>query len=118
MAIFVPAGFVAAGLLPWLAGAVSGMFFALMSFFSKYLMKRIAVVMAVLGVIVALTTAFFVAIQAVVAVVAPSVPPGISTALGWFLPSQTPTLMGVLFACRILRWTYEWHVKVVQWKLY
>lgn len=118
MAIFVPAGFVASGLLPWLAGAIAGMFFALMRFFSSYLIKKLAVIAAVIVIIVGLTTAFFVAITAVVSVISPVLPPMVTLAASWFLPSQTPTLLGVLFACRILRWAYEWHVKVVQWKLY
>lgn len=118
MALFVPAGFVSSGLLPWLAAAIAGLFFSLMQFFSKYVLKRFAIVLAVIGVTVTLTTGFFVAITSVTSAVVVFVPPEITVAAGWFLPNQTPTLLGLLFTCRLMRWAYEWHVKVVQWKLY
>lgn len=118
MPLFVPAGFVAAGLLPWLAGAIAGLFFALMKFFSHILFRKFAIVAAVLALIVLLTTTFFVAITAAVTVIAPIIPQPVAVAASWFLPSQTNVLIGVIFSAHVLRWTYEWHVKVVQWKLY
>lgn len=118
MALFVPAGFVSSGLMPWLAGAISALFFTLMQFFSKYVLKKFAIVLAVIGLAVTLTTAFFAAINGVASAVVLYIPPQVALAASWFLPAQTSTLLGFLFSARLMRWAYEWHVKVVQWKLY
>lgn len=118
MPLFVPAGFVSTGLMPWLAGAIAALFFTLMQFFSKYLLKKFAVILAVIALVVSLTTGFFLAINGLVSAFVVFIPPQFTVAASWVLPSQTPTLLGFLFTARIIRWTYEWHVKVVQWKLY
>lgn len=118
MPIFVPAGFVVSGLLPWLAGAISGMFFGLMQFFAKFVAKKLAVTLAVVAIMISLTTAFFLAVKSLVSVLSPVFPEYMTTAAGWFLPENTITLLGMIFAARLLRWTYDWHVKIVQMKLY
>lgn len=104
--------------MPYIATLIAGLFGGLFSFFSQYLTKRFALVAVVLTVIAGFVSAFFVAIVGLIGVLQTSVPPEISAAASLVVPDNVPLLVSTALSARVLRWAYEWNVKVIQWRLF
>lgn len=112
MAIPVLAG------IPWLASLLGGLFVAVVGFFAEHLTKRLAIVVAVVVALSALTLAFFAAIVAIIAGVSSLSPPQLSMAMGLIYPHNLNLIIAAVFAARLARWAYEWNVKVLQMRLF
>ena len=112
MAIPVIAG------IPWLAGVIGGLFSAVFSYLSAFLTKRFAIVAAAITVIVGITTAFFAAINALVTGLAIVAPAELSIAAGLVVPSNATACATAYITALIVRWAYQWNVKIVQFKLF
>lgn len=104
--------------IPWLAGTIGGLFTAVFAWFANFLTKRFAVVAAVVAVIVGITTAFLVAINALAAGISVVVPTEVAIAAGLVIPSNASACMSAYFSALVLRWAYNWNVKVIQYKLF
>ena len=89
----------------------------LVSFFFEYLSKRLAIVAAVVAGIAALTGAFFLAISSLIQSVAPLLPPQFNQACSLVVPDNFPALVSIVFSAHVLRFAYEWNVKVLHMKL-
>lgn len=100
----------------WLAGLVANAFAALLVFFGKFFTARLAAVAAMIVAALALTAAFYVAIAGVIGLISPIAPPFFSDALGMFLPSNAKACISAIFSAFVLRWLYDWQVKILSWK--
>ncbi len=112
MAIPVLAG------IPWLAGLIGGLFTALFSYFAKYLSKRFAVTVTVVSILVTVSAAFFVAINALIGGIVVAAPPEVAAVAGMILPSNTEACLTAIATAQLLKWAYVWNVKVIQYKLF
>ena len=102
--------------IPFLASAVGTALAALIGFFGKWLTKKFAVLAAVLTATVAFTAAFLGAIEGLLAGINYAMP-----SLGsWFtfLPSNLSACVGTILAAEVMRWVYDWNVRIIQWKLF
>lgn len=104
-------------LLLWIVPALTGFLTSIFTFFTQFLARRFALSIAAIAVIVSITAAFFLAVKNVISAITPVLPDFVNVAVGWFLPPQAITCISVMFAVRVARWAYEWHVKIVQMKL-
>jgi len=104
--------------IPWLASVIAAGFVAIFSWFLQFMTKRLALVGAAIVVVVALTTGLFAALEALVATIALAMPSEMAVATGLFLPANLTTCISVIVTAHLLRFAYEWNVKIIQWKLF
>ncbi len=102
----------------WLASFLGSVFSALVTFFMSYLSKRIAIVLAVISAIAALTTAFFIAIYALVSTMVAVAPAFVVQAWSLLVPDNLPALVAACLTARVMRWVYDWNVRVIQFRLF
>lgn len=100
----------------WLAGLVANAFAALLVFFGKFFTARMAVVATMIVAALALTAAFYVSIAGVIALISPVAPPFFSDAIGMFLPSNAKACISAILAAYVLRWLYDWQIKILGYK--
>ncbi len=104
--------------LPWLAGILISGFTSLVTFLGTYLTKRIAVITAVVGSLVALLATFTLAANSAISSVLVSYPTG-SLAYGLaMLPSNTDVCIAAIATVRIAGYAYNWGSKIVQLRLF
>lgn len=104
--------------IPWLAAVLGGIFSSLFAYFANFLTKRLAITAAVVAVIVAVTTAFFAAISAIVGGISAAAPAEVSIAAGLVIPSNATFCISSYMSALLLRWAYQWQVRIIQYKLF
>jgi len=103
--------------MPLLAAFIGSVLFAVIEFFAKWLTKRLAILAAVVVGVTAFTAAFVGAMKALVAGIVIAVPAPVVIGASWVLPYNTQACIAVVLAAHVLRWVYDWNVKVIQYKL-
>lgn len=103
--------------LPWLAGLVAGLFSSLFTFFASFVTKRLAITAAAVVLITTLTAGLFAALEALVATLTLVMPTEVSQVGGLVTPSNLTTCISIMVSARLLRYAYDWNVKVIQYKL-
>lgn len=104
--------------LPWLASVLGGMFTAIAVWLSQYLTKRLAFVAAGVALIIGLTATLFAALQALLVGIALSVPTEFAQGISMVLPSNFGTCIAIMVSARMLKFAYDWNVRVIQYKLF
>lgn len=103
--------------IPWLAGVIASAFLGIFTWFMSYMTKRLAFVAAAIIVIVSLTTALFAGIHSLTAGLVYVLPAAITQSVGLFAPSNLSLCISVLVSAKMLRYAYEWNIKIIQLKL-
>ena len=111
MAIPVIAG------IGWLGTLLASAFGTLFTWFVTFMTKRLAIVTAAILVIVALTSALWATIEGSLAALSLALPNEFSAALGMILPSNASTCISIIISAHMLRYAYEWNIRIVQYKL-
>jgi len=102
--------------IPFLAGALGTALMGLISFFGKFLTKKLAILAAVITAAASLTAAFIVTIEGLMAGVYVSMP---ETGTWFsFLPPNFSACISAIVTAEVVRWVYDWNIKIVQWKLF
>lgn len=104
--------------MPYIAGLIGALFTSIFGFFVEHMAKRLAVVLTVVAGIALFVVGFFAAILAVIGGLNSVVPPGMSMALSWVVPENLPLIISTILTARVLRWAYEWNVKIIQYRLF
>lgn len=101
--------------IPALASFFASIFTALIGFFATYLGKRLALVAAAIVAVAGAFTVFYTAVLALIAGLA--VPyPIVGNAVYCFLPSNTQACISAVITAYVLRWVYEWKIRVIQYQ--
>lgn len=100
----------------WLATLLVGAFTSLFAFFTQFVSRRLAIVLLVIGAIVTLTTAFFVAISALMSGMSQVMPEFVALGLGHIWPSNAETCIAAIASGHVLRFAYEWNVRAARMK--
>jgi hypothetical protein len=103
--------------IPWLAGIVAAAFVSLFTFFAKYLTKKFAVVAVAITMIVGLTAGFISALTALTSAITFAAPPWYSLAVQLVVPDNATTCISIIFTAHLLRYAYDWNVKIIQYKI-
>lgn len=104
--------------IPWLAGLIGGLFTTLFAFFAQYLTKKLAVVAVAITLIVGLTTAFIAALTALTSAIQFAAPPWYTLAVQLVVPDNAFFCVSTIFTAHLLRYAYDWNVKIIQYKLF
>jgi hypothetical protein len=101
--------------IPWLATAIGTALTGLIAFFGKFLTKKLAIVAAAVTAAVGFTAAFIASIEGLMAGIAYGMP---STG-NWFafLPDNLSACVSAILAAELVRWVYDWNIKILSWKL-
>jgi uncharacterized membrane protein YjjP (DUF1212 family) len=103
--------------LPWLAGVITSLLTAAITFFTTYISKRLAVVLVGIAAIATLTAAFAAAIAALQSGLSVALPDQFTVALSWVIPTNFNACASACLSAKTLRWVYEWNIKIIQMKL-
>lgn len=103
--------------LPWLASLLGGFFASLFSFFATYVTKRVAIVAAAVIIIGTLTVGLFTALELLVDALTFVLPAEFTGMAGHFVPPIAPACVTAHTTARLLRFAYDWNVRVIQYKL-
>lgn len=109
--------------LPALAGIgllVSAIVSALVSFFSwiiQFFTRRFAIVATAIVVIGSMTTAFLMAIKALIDGIVATTPPYFSIAAGWVIPDNAPLCFAAIASAHTLRFIYLWQLRILEYKI-
>lgn len=102
--------------LPWLASLLGGLFTSLITFFTQYLSRRLAIVLAVLAAISVLTVAFFTAIGLLMSGLSVLMPDFMQQGAGHFWPSNGQACISAMASGHVFRFAYEWNVRAARMK--
>lgn len=103
--------------IPWLAGLLGGLFSSLFTFFATYFTKRLAIVAAAVVIITTLTVGLFTALQALVTGIALTLPSEFVAMSGHFVPPHAMEYVSAVVSAQLLRYAYDWNVRVAQYKM-
>ena len=104
-------------LLLFLGTLLTSLFTSVFTFFMQYMTKRFALLLAVVASIGSLTITFFIAFSSLVQALAYSAPSPIVQAFGLAVPDNAVLCLSTVFTAHVMRWVYEWNVKVIQMRL-
>lgn len=97
----------------WLGSLIATFFGAVLAWFGKFLTKRLAIAAALVSAIAGLTTAFWLAIVAILEGISAVGPPFMSQAAGLVVPSNLPACFAAILSAHVVRWIYHNQVKVL-----
>jgi len=81
------------------------------------LTNKLAIVALVVTAIGAVTVAFFAALLALINTLAYALPNEFAIGLSFVVPANAPLCVGAIATAHVVRWVYEWNVKVIQYRL-
>lgn len=79
--------------------------------------KRLLIIGAVLAALTTIVVGFYVAIRVTIEAISIASPPLLSEAASLVVPDNFVTLVALQISARLIRFAYEWNVKVLQWRL-
>jgi len=102
--------------LSWLGGLVGSLLTSLVTVFSKRVVWRLGLLSATVGGMALLTGGLMVAGHAAILGLVTAMPAGASLGLSLFLPTNTGACVGAMVSARLLRWAYDWQIKILTMK--
>jgi len=100
-----------------LFGGIGSLFASLASLFALYVTKKIAVGLAAIAMILALTAAFWAALQGLIGGISASVPAELSIAASWVIPGNASACFSAYIAANVLRFAYDMKTRGVQMRM-
>jgi hypothetical protein len=79
--------------------------------------KRFFIIAAVLAAMATFVGGFYLAMRTIIESIALVSPPFLNQAASLVVPDNFVTLVAIQITARIIRFAYEWNVKVLQWRL-
>jgi len=101
----------------FIATFISQMVTTLFTSWLQVATKRFFIIAAVLAAMATFVAGFFVAITSAINSIASVSPPLLNQAASLVVPDNFITLVTIQITARLLRFAYEWNVKVLQWRL-
>jgi len=98
--------------MPLLAAFLGSVFTSIATFLAEYLTRRVAIAAAVIAVLVSLTAAFVAALNGLMDAVLYVAPDALALGASWVVPANTDECIGAIVSAHLLRWAYDWHVKL------
>lgn len=96
---------------------LANLFMRFIALFFEQTGRRLLVIAAVLAVLAGLVVAFYAAIKGLIENINLIAPAELSQAASLVVPDNFVTIASIQITARLLRFAYEWNVKVLQWRL-
>ena len=101
---------------PWLASILSAIVLSFLSFFVRIFTKKMAFVAFFVSASALFTSAFFSALESLVSTISLSVPDYFNVACQMIVPSNSTACISVMISARVLRFIYDWNIKILNMK--
>lgn len=102
--------------LSWLGGLIGSLLTSVITVFSKRVVWRLGLLTAIVSGMALLTGGLMVAGHAAILSLSTAMPSGASLGLSLFLPTNVGACVGAMVSARLLRWAYDWQIKVLTMK--
>ena len=102
--------------MPAVAAVLGAIVVSLITFFAKWMTKRIAVIAAAVVAIVAITGTFVGVIEGILAGITYAAPDFSGVFL--ILPGNFSACVSAIISARIAYWVYAWNTAIIQMKLF
>lgn len=99
--------------MPLLAAWIGNLIASVVSFFALYVGQKVALKLAAIAVVVAITGTFMAAMYALALQAYASIPTGISVAMSWVIPGNFGLCVGLIIAAHVARWAYDFQLRLV-----
>lgn len=96
---------------------LANLFMRFIALFFEQTGRRLLVISAVLAVLAGLVVAFYAAIKGLIENINLIAPAELSQAASLVVPDNFIAIASIQITARLLRFAYEWNVKVLQWRL-
>jgi predicted PurR-regulated permease PerM len=103
--------------MPLLAAFLGGIFTNLVTFFTSYMTKRLAIIAAVVTAFLALTGAFVASVNTAIQGISRAMPAEMGIAASWVVPDNFEACVAAYLATELTAWVYSWNVRIIQYKL-
>ena len=103
--------------MPLLAVWIGSLFTSLVGFFASFVTKRLLLIAAAVTAAVFFTGGFISALDSLFSSLAVSMPASIVIGASWVVPSNFVPCASAIISAYILRWVYDWQIKIIQWKI-
>jgi len=103
--------------MPILAAFIGSLMSALVGFFSSFIAKRVAIILAALTLFGTITATMVAGIDGLISGIAIAVPNNIQIGASWIMPSNFSTCVGAVVTGHLIRWVYDWNTRIIQYKL-
>jgi len=104
--------------MPFIAGLLSSIFTGTLVFFAQFMTRKLALVIAGIAAVSAVTIAFFTALNGLLLAIAVAVPQPIVTGYHLFMPSNLDECITAIVTAKTLAWAYGWNLRIIEWKLF
>ena len=101
----------------FIATFFSQLFTTLFTSWLQVATKRLFIIGAILAAMTTFVAAFFAAISVIINSISTVAPPALNQAASLVVPDNFITLVAIQITARLIRFAYEWNVKVLQWRL-
>src|SRR5690606_12620346 len=99
--------------IPWLLAGIGTIAGGVIAHISRDTLKKLIIIAKVVAALVFFIVALFSTLTALVNGISAASPPGLSQALGLFVPDNITLIVSTVISARIARWVYEWNVKII-----
>jgi len=103
---------------PFIIAALIGIFQAAITFFLQFMTRKFAAIAAATVLFVSLTAALIVALNAIIAGISYVMPGAITTAISWFMPSNTAACISAYYSAVAVKFVYDLKSKLVRGMYY
>lgn len=103
--------------MPILASYLGTLIFGVAGWLGTWLTKRIAILIAVIGMVVTLTAGIIFSLESAISVLSQAIPNNILIGASWVWPSNANVCIAAIGSAKIAKWVYEWNIKIIQYKL-
>ena len=83
----------------------------------EYSAKRLIIIGSVVALMASFVAVFYFGIKSIIDSIALVSPPSLGIAASLCVPDNLPMIISLQLTARLLRFAYEWNVKVLQWRL-
>lgn len=104
--------------IPWLLGGISAVLVGVIGHLSRDTLKKLVIIAKVVAGLVVFIAALFSALSAIADGLSIISPPGLAQAASMVVPDNLLLIVSTLVSARIVRWVYEWNVKILQFRLF
>jgi hypothetical protein len=103
--------------IPLLVTFLGGLVASAFSYITLFISKKFILVSAAILVIVGITTAFFSALNALTSSISFAAPPWYNLAVQLVVPENATFCVSAMLSAHLLRFAYDWNVKLIRMKI-
>ena len=101
--------------MPWLAALLGGFFGWIISFLSKFFIKRLAIAGGLIILVTSLLVVFVGVLEGLIAGLSAVYPSSMTNMLIYCIPPNATLCLSAVISVRLAAYTYSWYFRIIQW---